>query len=106
MEALKVLVALGADVNTVDQFRFTPLNAANYAPNGANMAEFLREVGGVEANVILRMEQSPLSKRPRRSLDEEEQKLRGLMVSDGGCESELAGEGGGVCARVCVVEKI
>ena len=34
LEALKVLVALGAAVNTVDSFHFTPLDTANYATWG------------------------------------------------------------------------
>jgi len=90
LEALKVFVALGADVNTVDSYRFTPLDAATYAVNGGKMVEFLKEVGGVEGRVMLSMEQSPLSKRPRRSLSEEEQKLRSLrVVSDSGSEGEL-----------------
>ena len=85
---MKAFVALGADINMMDAHHFTPYNAARYLQKN-ELAEFLKKVGGLDGHVLARMEQSPQSKRPRRSLEEEEEMLRGLRM---GSDSESGGE--------------
>ena len=83
---MKAFVALGADINMMDAHHFTSYDTARYLQKN-ELAEFLKEVGGLDGHVLACMDQCPPSKRPRRSLEEEEEMLRGLRMGSesGGC---------------------
>ena len=100
---MKAFVALGADINMMDTDHCTSYDTAtddrlhdvHYLQNN-ELAKFLKEVGGLDGHVLGCMDQCPPSKRPRRSLEEEEERLRGLrMGSDSESGVELCEAVGG-----------
>lgn len=83
VESMKALVALGADINALNNSHHTPLDTAEYV-RANNVARLLMEVGGLKGESIVAME-TPRPKRHRSSEEDEEEQMRELAVGGEWC---------------------